>query len=506
MNIAISRHIEANSPIPTTAPGQERLPGGSTPLLDTLREASRRAREQQRPVLASFTYQQPAGWGDTVRVFGAASRAGLGNCFYWERPAEHYALIGIGAAATIETQGSAYCAEATAAWRALLQDAVVASEQPPETLAQYGPALFGGFSFDPLTPRTPLWADFPDGLLILPQLLVSYRGNAISLTLNKMMKPADDSEERALEIRTCIQKLQDALDAPEFEAERQPQETREGKGDLSSRDVLPASEWMEMVASAVEKIHNGKFDKVVLARDIQVKRLDTPEAFDISALLRRLRASYPSAYVFAVQRWERYFVGATPERLVRAENGQIRTMALAGSARRGESEAEDRQLGEELLQSAKNNSEHAIVVAMVREAIERHCTEVQVSAAPELLKLKNVQHLMTSITGKLIAGHCMLDLIADLHPTPAVGGFPRQAALETIRETEKLDRGWYAAPLGWIDMHGNGEFAVALRSGLIDENEATLFAGCGIVADSDPQAEFAESCLKLQVMLRALGG
>jgi len=125
---------------------------------------------------------------------------------------------------------------------------------------------------------------------------------------------------------------------------------------------------------------------------------------------------------------------------------------------------------------------------------------------PQLLKLKNVQHLKTPILGELIPGQSILDILADLHPTPAVGGFPHQAALEAIRSTEKLDRGWYAAPLGWIGASGHGEFAVALRSGLIDGAKARLFAGCGIVADSDPQTEFAESCLKFQAMLRALGG
>ncbi len=125
---------------------------------------------------------------------------------------------------------------------------------------------------------------------------------------------------------------------------------------------------------------------------------------------------------------------------------------------------------------------------------------------PQLLKLKNVQHLKTPIAGELIPGRCILDVMADLHPTPAVGGFPRQAALEAIQNTEKLDRGWYAGPLGWVGAGGHGEFAVALRSGLIDGSKATLFAGCGIVSNSDPQAEYAESGLKFQVMLRGLGG
>ena len=143
---------------------------------------------------------------------------------------------------------------------------------------------------------------------------------------------------------------------------------------------------------------------------------------------------------------------------------------------------------------------------MVREALEHHCINMHVSALPQLLKLKNVQHLKTPITGELIPGRCILDVIADLHPTPAVGGFPRLAALEAIRNIENMDRGWYAGPLGWVSASGQGEFAVALRSGLIDGNKATLFAGCGIVSNSDPQAEYAESCLKFEVMLRGLIG
>jgi len=180
-------------------------------------------------------------------------------------------------------------------------------------------------------------------------------------------------------------------------------------------------------------------------------------------------------------------------------------MALAGSAPRGATQAEDEQLGAELLQSEKNGIEHAVVVATVREALLAHCSMVHVSDIPHLLKLKNVQHLETPIVGELLPGRCILDIIADLHPTPAVGGFPRQEALATIRRVEQLDRGWYAGPLGWIGADGHGEFAVALRSGLVTEHEATLFAGCGIVGDSDPQSEYAESCLKLQGMLRGLG-
>jgi menaquinone-specific isochorismate synthase len=495
MKVVISTRVGAHE---TTGTGKWPVTSNHELLLSTLREAARRADQQRRSILASFT--QPIEQYDTIRVFTAARLAGLGECFFWEQPAEQNALIGVGSAATIETNGTACLTDSASARRALLNDAVVTYDHPTVPAASCGPVLFGGFAFDPLSPRTPLWAGFPDGLLTLPEILLSFNANHVALTINRMIQASDDIEQHAKEVEASVGRLQAAV-------ERTPTIPREETYDeLSIHEIRPASEWMGMVASMVDMIQRGAFEKVVLAREIQVMLKDSPGAFDISTTLQRLREGYPTAYVFAIQRGERFFVGATPERLIQARDGQIHTTALAGSARRGETEEEDARIGIELLQSEKNNSEHAIVVAMVRDALKNHCTHVRVSAAPQLLKLKNVQHLKTPIAGELIPGRCILDIVADLHPTPAVGGFPRLAALEAIRSAEKLDRGWYAAPLGWIGASGHGEFAVALRSGIIDGSKARLFAGCGIVTDSDPQTELAESCLKFQVMLRALSG
>ena len=495
MKVVISNPPGASK---TTGTGERPTISDRELLIRTLREAAGRAAKQQRNVLASFT--QPVERCDTIRAFTGARRAGLGECFFWEQPAEQNTLVGVGAATTIETNGSTCFIDAASAWRALLQDAVITYAPAAVPTPGSGPVLFGGFAFDPLSPRTQLWAEFPGGLLILPRFLLSYSANHVTLTINRMIQASDNIEQSAQEIEAGVRHLQTAIEhAPTIPR------AEEASSRFSIHETRPASEWMETVANIVDMIQHSAFEKVVLARDIQVKLDDPAEAFDISITLQRLRESYPAAFVFAVQRGERFFIGATPERLVQAQDGQIHTMALAGSARRGETAGEDAQLGTELLQSEKDNSEHAIVVAMVREALESHCTNVRVSAAPQLLKLKNLQHLKTPIAGELVPGRCILDVLADLHPTPAVGGFPRHVALETIRNTEKLDRGWYAGPLGWIGAGGHGEFAVALRSGLIDGSKATLFAGCGIVSNSDPQAEYAESDLKFQVMLRGLG-
>ena len=467
-------------------------------LISTLREAAGRAHQEHPAVLASFT--QPVDWCDAIHAFTGARSAGLGECLFWEQPAEQHTLVGIGTETTIETCGSAYLSDASMARRAMLENAVITYTPASIRAHATGPVLFGGFAFDPLAPGTALWSGFPAGLLILPHFLLNCSAGRATLTINRIVRASDAIEQSVQEIEASVAQLQAAINEAQASLQEKP------SGLFAVREMQPASEWTEMVATMTDMIQHSAFEKVVLARDIQADLYDAGEAFDIGATLLRLRESYPTAYIFAVQRGERFFVGATPERLARVRDGQIHTMALAGSAPRGETEAEDEQLGAELLRSQKNNSEHAIVVAMVREALKKHCASVYVHPVPQLLKLKNVQHLKTPITGELIPGRCILDVIADLHPTPAVGGFPREAALEAIRAIEKLDRGWYAGPLGWINASGEGEFAVALRSGLIDGTRAVLFAGCGIVADSDPQAEYTESCLKFEAMLRGLGG
>jgi isochorismate synthase len=180
-------------------------------------------------------------------------------------------------------------------------------------------------------------------------------------------------------------------------------------------------------------------------------------------------------------------------------------MCLASTIRRGETAEQDRLLGEALLNNPKERAEHDVVVRALRSGLAELCEEVAPIGTPVLLKVRNVQHLLTTIVGRVTEGRDLLDLVERLHPTPAVGGAPRERALALIRSIEQLDRGWYAGPIGWLDARGEGEFSVALRSALLRGAEASLFAGCGIVADSDPAAEYEESRWKLRPVLAALG-
>ncbi|MEI7743421.1 MAG: isochorismate synthase [Chloroflexota bacterium] len=216
-------------------------------------------------------------------------------------------------------------------------------------------------------------------------------------------------------------------------------------------------------------------------------------------------AGSPESTTYAFRRGGRTFLGATPERLVRTEGRAFRTVAVAGTIGRGADADEDARLGRELLASEKDREEHAIVVAAIREVLRPVAETIAVAPEPGLMTLRFVQHLVTEIGGTVPDGNGLLSLGARLHPTPAVGGEPRDVAVALIDEHEGFERGWYAGPVGWLNARGDGELCVALRCGIVDRTQAWLFAGCGIVADSDPDKEWEESRIKLRAVISALG-
>lgn len=497
MNMAFAETPETSGPS-----GIEPIKWDRQQLLVTLRQASQRATHLKRSVLASFTF--PFELHDPLLVWRALRKQADEVCF-WEHPTAENALVGAGVALTIEAHGERRFPAAATAWQALLCDAVLGSAGSVLPAIE-GPTLFGGFAFDPRRTRTQLWQGFPDALLILPTLLFQRRGEHASIVVSRMVEADVVVESIAEEMLARLQRLlvtlrtMDTRESRAATAMAQWMPTTENVKVLK-RDLLPAAEWMKLVAHAVRAIQQGAYEKVVCARSVLVEGEENP---DIGTMLQQLQQNYPEAYVFALQRGMRTFIGATPERLLRAEHGRIQTQALAGSAARGMTEEEDQRLRTELLHSQKNKREHEIVIAAIRNSLMPLCSEIQIVGKPDVLPLKNIQHLSTAIVGKLQPGRNVLEVLDALHPTPAVGGFPRSPALAAIRANEHLDRGWYASPIGWIDAHGNGEFAVALRSALVAGKAATLFVGCGIVADSDPEGEYRESCVKQEPILRAL--
>jgi isochorismate synthase len=406
---------------------------------------------------------RPAAAIDPIAAFCAGDE--VQSRSLWLRPASGEALVGLGNTMTL--QGGP--ARVWADWRALLADADI------ESSSGVGPRLLGGFQFDPLAPGTHVWDGFGVGRLILPERLFSVHDRTTLLTINRV--GGDD-----------------------FRRVRHPFATPSTPA--SGRAALSADEWQALVADVAAMVRQGEFGlrKVVLARAQPVQM-----RVSLESALRRLAADYPTCTVFAFATSNACFLGATPERLVTVHDGTATTMALAGTAPRGETPEQDRAIGERLLRDPKERTEHAVVADAVRESLAPLATRLVADAEPRLHTLPNVQHLITPIRAQLQEGRGVLDLVNNLHPTPAVGGYPREAALKLIREREQLDRGWYAAPLGWVDDRGEGEFVVGLRSALVRGDAAVLFAGCGIVADSDPPTELAEWGWKLKPMAAALG-
>jgi isochorismate synthase len=460
---------------------------GLVRLTQLLEAARQRARRAGRPLLASLTESAPE--IDPLAFFNAA--ASHQERALWYQPSNRFALAAAGAAEVIEKFGADRFEQARVAWRSLLDGALIEDV----TGHGSGPLLLGGFAFDPERESAGQWRGFPDARLVLPRIMLTQDGAECRLTLNVHVWPDSDPIAESLALSRELDRL--LHDAGSV------QPRREQAAAIEATEVRPSAEWQAIVAGAAAAIRARAMQKVVLAREV---RLQAETAFDIGAALERLVAAYPTCYVFAVGQGERTFLGATPERLVRFEDGQLRAACLAGSERRGATAEEDRQLGDALLASDKNREEHAIVVRALCDGLASLCDELTVPGEPVLLSVSNVHHLYTPVTARPRAGVGLLDAVERLHPTPAVGGFPRAAALTYIRQHEGLDRGWYAAPVGWLGHDGAGEFAVALRSALVDGASASLFAGCGIMGDSDPAREYAESWLKFRPMLAALGG
>jgi menaquinone-specific isochorismate synthase len=346
-----------------------------------------------------------------------------------------------------------------------------------------GLVALGSFTFDPAS----------DGsVLVIPRVLLARRDGRSWLTTI--------GEGTGGEAEALSPALRAALSAGAPPAPSQaPAHTRNGSaGGLRWSDgSLSAPEWEQAVTAAVRRIRAGELAKVVLARDLHAV---APAPIDVPALLARLAARSAGSYTFVVAG----LAGSSPELLVRREGSSVSSLVLAGTAPRGGSPAEDEELSAALLSSAKEAEEHRYAAESVAEVLAPLCERLEVAAGPALLRLADVQHLATPMRGTLARDASALTLAALLHPSAAVCGTPTETAMEVIRELEGMDRGRYAGPVGWVDDRGNGEWCIALRCGEISGAQARLIAGCGIVADSRPRAELAETVAKFRPMRQAL--
>lgn len=486
-----------------------RLPRGQSPLVvstsvqrgASLLEAARaRAGALRRPVIVSFA--EPAPPNDPLDTMEALARAAdadpvlaahaAGGRAYWARPDEGFALGGLGAVTTFTAAGAGRFAEIDRAWATLRADALF--DDPSGGARCVGPVLLGGFAFEPDGSARGWWENFPPALLALPRVQLAVADGKCWLTTTLCVAPDGTPDVDPAALAELGARVRSAVRT----APRPPAGSRIAS--LAFTDVPAAADWRALVGRAVAAIRAGGMEKVVLARAVHAA---AEGRLDAAAALRHLRAAHPECAVFGFWQGDRAFVGASPERLVRLDRNVVRTSSLAGSAPRGGAPDEDAALAAGLLASGKDRAEHELVRRALVDALGELCEQVTAPNGPSVLTLRNVHHLHTPVQARLRAGRSLLDLVGRLHPSPAVGGSPREAALRFIREHEELDRGWYAAPVGWLDGQG-GEFAVALRSAVIAGRTACLFAGCGVVAESRPDAEYDETLLKLRPMQAAL--
>ncbi len=453
-------------------------------LAERVRGALDRARASGEAVVAAITLDaDPA--TDPTAVALASRRPGERWLCLEQPERDAAALAALGSACTIETSGPERFRTVAAEWRRVAATAVV--DDPAGLVAA------GGFAFAPDGGGSPAWQGFAAASLTVGEATLVRRGGSVRLTLATLVAP-DDTVEDAV----------DRVDRRMGELRSRPLALLDPAPASRARiaSAMPPEHYVAAVARAVERIRAGELAKIVLAREVEVH---AGAAHDPAAVLGVLREAFPGCYVFGVGRGDAAFVAASPELLVRREGQRASTLALAGSIRRSADPAVDDHLGEQLLRSDKDREEQAIVARRIERTLGPRALWLTVPEEPVLVRMANIQHLATPIRAQLAVPIGAVDLAALLHPTPAVGAEPPEAA-ELIPALEGMDRGWYAGPVGWTDGAEDGEFCVALRCALLRGPVARCYAGDGVVRDSDPAAELAETEVKLEALLPVLAG
>jgi len=452
-------------------------------LRDGLSETIGRARRSRQSHFALVEVRSPVSDGIGLLQSSMATPA-----VYWSGRLSEQSYAGIGARATIRLSRPDALREATTQAAALLGRCVTiaAGTQVPS------PRLFAGFGFAHADAEDTVWAGFDDAFLVLPELLLV--DGAVGPRAFLTIEIGPDSQIDGV-MESCESRVATLIHAVPQDEPSLPAITLDDNDDRSS--------WTEAVEQVLAQMRVGSLEKVVLAR-----RIALSASRDIPAwpLMRRLREAATGCFHFAFgMPGGSVFAGATPERLFRMEDGMIETDCLAGTTERSADLVEDAALGDALLASAKDRLEHYYVLEDSLRRLGDLCTTMNADTKPRIMKLATLQHLVTTVRGNLRDGVGVDDILAQLHPTPAVGGTPRDPALAAIRALEPHTRGWYAGPVGWIE-RDRAEFAVAIRSALIRGTQAHVFAGAGIVPGSVADAEWQETQHKAQAFLKAVWG
>ncbi|OTN88789.1 hypothetical protein A5819_001281 [Enterococcus sp. 7E2_DIV0204] len=425
---------------------------------------------------------------DSLRTsFEKGQKKYKGERFYWQTPEKNFTLVGFGKAKELTDDQASF----------EKVDAFILEEKAKiyqnNFITGTGAILFGGFAFDSKPIEQNDWGRMEQGLFYLPTFLLTETDGKQYLTMNFSAETEDALQQKWQQLTEEFASVMET----EKVAKKEPAQIK--------AEEIAVSEWMTVVDDTVAKLREaGPLKKVVLARRMEVK---SNQPFQAEVILQNLQQQQTNTYFFVLESDEQIFVGATPERLLKASKETFSTASIAGSVSRGTTETEDDSLGHYLLNDLKNKQEHKIVVDRIIKELEQMTgTSIQ-ATTPQLLKNRDIQHLYLPIEGKRKKAYRFLKGVQQLHPTPALGGEPKELAIAWLKEHEQLDRGLYGAPIGWVAIKEDiGEFAVGIRSAVFTGAIGYLYAGCGVVKDSQAEQERIETKIKFQPMLRGIGG
>lgn len=437
---------------------------------------------------------------------------------YWRAPDDDGATLGIGSLLTVGTSGSSL------PWQTVRDQLQAQQDGIPELvhvrarivadgdeqryvlrhprieagdirdLRWYGGAAFTGDE------RQAAWKDWPDAWFYVPQWDLVEKREEMFVRLRLLVGPSVPWREHMGELQTQFTSFF-YRDVPAAAVHKAAQAVRDNETGKPYSEAAEAIHYQEAVAKTAADIRQGKYHKLVLARRME---LQAKSSYQPGLVVSQLARHYPDSFTFAISRSGTCFLGASPERLVRVSQHVANVDCLAGTTARGGSEAQDVLFAADLLSSPKNRLEHQVVLEWISAQLADFSDDLLYPPEPQIRKLANVQHLHTPIEAHLVPGVTIFDLAERLHPTPAVAGTPRDTVVPLIREREQMDRGWYAGCVGVVNGYGDGELSVAIRSALISPSTALLYAGAGIMGDSDPLSEWEETNLKLHPIQEAL--
>jgi menaquinone-specific isochorismate synthase len=426
--------------------------------------------------------------------------------YYWERPDERFSLVAQGCVEDFKTHGIQRF-ENVQQWVQEIKKNHYRASMVRHRLANLG--MFGGFSFFDKTAGSE-WEGFDGARFIVPEWSIVKDGLLRLLIVN--IAVTEDAFNSLDELKTKAKHLITSIFEMIEAHRKQMRAFKEEDVALSEEDLQPIPEikddaqdkerWKTQIEHAKEMIGQGYFEKIVLAKKVEIQR---EKPIRLTRVANTLRRTYPECATYFIQfNQQKALIGSTPEILASFKPSYILTEALAGTTKRGRSASEDAMYEQKLLESTKDLEEHQYVVDAIKLQLSRFVHQVDVAQTPTIKKLHNVQHLYTPITAWKDRPVNITGVIHAMHPTPAVGGSPNGKAVKYIQQFENFERGWYAAPVGWMNLSDEADFHVAIRSARIDGTQASLYAGCGIVADSDAEMEWKEANLKLLPILSAL--